>query len=176
MLLIGLFLGCPVMAAIGCTAVAAMAFFMENNFWSNFATIAFEQGTSPNQLIAPLFILMAEFLARGGIAEDIFSVLNVLMKKIKGGLAIATTLACTIFAALCGSSPATAGRCRPHRHGFHDKAEIPKGFRHRHRGRRRHARHHDPAEHHPCRLRHPHDTSIAKLLMAASCPGSCSPR
>jgi C4-dicarboxylate transporter DctM subunit len=108
MLLIGLFLGCPVMAAIGCTAVAAMAIFMENNFWSNFATIAFEQGTSPNQLIAPLFILMAEFLARGGIAEDIFSVLNVLMKKLKGGLAIATTLACTIFAALCGSSPATA--------------------------------------------------------------------
>jgi TRAP-type C4-dicarboxylate transport system permease large subunit len=70
--------------------------------------IAFLQGTSPNQLIAPLFILMAEFLSRGGIAEDIYFVLNKYLQKLKGGLALSTTLACTVFAALCGSSPATA--------------------------------------------------------------------
>jgi TRAP-type C4-dicarboxylate transport system permease large subunit len=51
---------------------------------------------------------MAEFQSRGGIAEDIFAVLNKGIGKLKGGLAISTTLACTIFAALCGSSPATA--------------------------------------------------------------------
>jgi tripartite ATP-independent transporter DctM subunit len=34
--------------------------------------------------------------------------MNYIMKKIKGGLALATVIACTIFAALCGSSPATA--------------------------------------------------------------------
>ncbi|MDR1206221.1 MAG: TRAP transporter large permease [Peptococcaceae bacterium] len=108
LLLIGIALGCPVMAAIGCTAVISMMTFMGENFFGKFASIAYEQGISPNQLIAPLFILMAEFLARGGIAEDLFTVLNMVTKRIKGGLALATTLACTVFAALCGSSPATA--------------------------------------------------------------------
>ncbi len=107
-LLTCIFLGCPVMGAIGCTAIAAMAVFIKQDFLPKFATIAYEQGISPNQLIAPLFVLMAEFLARGRIAEDLFSVINMLLKKIRGGLALATTLACTVFAALCGSSPATA--------------------------------------------------------------------
>ncbi len=108
MLLIFLFFGCPVMAAIGMTAVGSMLIFMDSNFWSYFASITYQQATELNQLIPPLFILMAEFLSHGGIAEDIFAVLNKLLKKVRGGLAIATTLACTVFAALCGSSPATA--------------------------------------------------------------------
>jgi tripartite ATP-independent transporter DctM subunit len=101
-------MGSPVMSAIGFTAVVSMYIFMGTSFFTQFATVAFGQGTSINQLVAPLFILMAEFLARGGIAEDIYSVLNRLTRKIKGGLAISTTLSCTVFAALCGSSPATA--------------------------------------------------------------------
>jgi C4-dicarboxylate transporter DctM subunit len=71
-------------------------------------SIAFSQGTSMNQLVAPLFILMAEALARGDIAKDIFTVLSKLLRRIKAGLALSTMLASTIFAALCGSSPATA--------------------------------------------------------------------
>jgi tripartite ATP-independent transporter DctM subunit len=55
-----------------------------------------------------MFILMAEFFSRGGIASDLFHVMSKLTRRIKGGLAVATTLTCTIFAALCGSSPATA--------------------------------------------------------------------
>jgi TRAP-type C4-dicarboxylate transport system permease large subunit len=51
---------------------------------------------------------MAEFLTRGGIAENIYYVLNKYLRWMKGGLALCTILACTIFAALCGSSPATA--------------------------------------------------------------------
>ncbi|MDR1070001.1 MAG: TRAP transporter large permease subunit, partial [Gracilibacteraceae bacterium] len=107
-LLASLFLGAPVMAAIGFTGIVTMLVFMGGKFLIQFASIAYSQGTSMNQLVAPLFIMMAEFLARGGIAEDIYSVLNRLLRRFKGGLAIATTLACTVFAALCGSSPATA--------------------------------------------------------------------
>ena len=108
LLLFLMFAGCPVMAAIGCTAVLSMVLFMDQFFWARFATIAYQQGVSPSQIIPPLFIIMSEFLAQGGIAEDIFALLNRLMRKIKGGLAMATTLTCTLFAALCGSSPATA--------------------------------------------------------------------
>jgi TRAP-type C4-dicarboxylate transport system permease large subunit len=101
-------MGSPVMSAIGFTAVVTMYIFMGTSFFTQFATVAFGHGTSINQLVAPLFILMAEFLARGGIAEDIYSVLNRLTRKNQGRLAISTTLSCTVFAALCGSSPATA--------------------------------------------------------------------
>jgi C4-dicarboxylate transporter DctM subunit len=107
-LLVVMFLGAPVKSAMGFTAVCAMLLFMGSRFLPQLGKIAISQGTGINQIIAPMFILMAEFLSRGGIAEDIFAVLNRGIGKIKGGLAISTTLACTIFAALCGSSPATA--------------------------------------------------------------------
>ncbi len=107
-LLLVMFLGAPVKSAMGFTAICAMLLFMGSRFLPQIGKIAVTQGTGINQIIAPMFILMAEFLSRGGIAEDIFTVLNRGIGKIKGGLAISTTLACTIFAALCGSSPATA--------------------------------------------------------------------
>jgi C4-dicarboxylate transporter DctM subunit len=108
LLIFAIFSGAPVMAAIGCTACISMAIFMEQNFFGHCATLAYEQSINPNMIIAPLFILMANFLAEGGIASDIFSVMHYLLKKVKGGLAMATTLTCTLFAAMCGSSPATA--------------------------------------------------------------------
>ena len=107
-LLVSIFLGAPVACSIGFTGLVTLLIFMEPNCLKQFGSIAYNQGTNMNQLVAPLFILMAEFLARGGIAEDLFAVLNKYLRRFKGGLALSTTLACTIFAALCGSSPATA--------------------------------------------------------------------
>ena len=107
-LLLVMFLGAPVKSAMGFTAVCAILLFMGTRFLPNMGNIAISQGMGINQIIAPMFILMAEFLSRGGIAEDIFTVLNKGIGKLRGGLAISTTLACTVFAALCGSSPATA--------------------------------------------------------------------
>jgi tripartite ATP-independent transporter DctM subunit len=51
---------------------------------------------------------MAEFLAQGRIAEDIFTALNNRMHKMRSGLAMSATIASTVFAAMCGSSSATA--------------------------------------------------------------------
>lgn len=107
-LLVSLFMGSPVFSSMGFTALLSLVLFMGFNFVREFSVTGFNQGTSANQLIAPMFILMAEFLSRGGVAEDIYFVLNKYMRKLKGGLALSTTLACTVFAALCGSSPATA--------------------------------------------------------------------
>lgn len=108
LLLITLAIGAPVSGSLGFTAVICMALFVGVNFIPSFANTAFGQVTSSNQLIAPLFIMMAEFLVGGNIAQDIYYVLNKYLKKLKGGLALSTVIACTIFAALCGSSPATA--------------------------------------------------------------------
>ena len=108
LLLVTLAIGAPVSGSMGFTAVVCMAAFVGLSFVPSFATTAYGQVVSSNQLIAPLFIMMAEFLTRGNIAQDIYYVLNKYLKKLKGGLALSTTIACTIFAALCGSSPATA--------------------------------------------------------------------
>ncbi|MDR1246672.1 MAG: TRAP transporter large permease [Clostridiales Family XIII bacterium] len=107
-LLIAMFIGTPVANALGIAAVVGILVFMEPAQLTRFTIVAYSQSTSMNQMVPPLFILMAEFLSRGGIASDIYNMLSRAMRGIKGGLALATTLACTIFAALCGSSPATA--------------------------------------------------------------------
>ncbi len=107
-MLFTMFMGAPVFVSMGFTAIVAMLIWMKPQNIAQFGVIAYTQGTSFNQVIAPMFIMMSEFLSSGGIAEDIYAVLNRAVGKLKGGLAIATTLACTIFAALCGSSPATA--------------------------------------------------------------------
>ena len=104
-----MFTGTSVFSAMGFTAVIGMLIWLGFSYIADFGTIADNQiRVNENQLIAPIFIMMSEFLSQGQVAEDIFAVLNRGVGRFKGGLAIATTLACTIFAALCGSSPATA--------------------------------------------------------------------
>lgn len=108
-LLVSLFIGTPVSMALGFAAAITMLVFMGGGgHLMQFGNMTFRQGTSLNQLVAPLFIMMAEFLSRGNVATDIYDLLSHAMRKFRGGLALATTLACTVFAALCGSSPATA--------------------------------------------------------------------
>jgi len=55
----------------------------------------------------PLFILMANVLYRAKIGDQLFELMNVFLRQIKGGLLIATILACGVFAAIQGSSAAT---------------------------------------------------------------------
>lgn len=56
----------------------------------------------------PLFLLMGMLMERGGASEVLFGCANSWLRHIPGGLGISTVLICAIFAALCGSSPATA--------------------------------------------------------------------
>jgi tripartite ATP-independent transporter DctM subunit len=107
-LLTVLFIGTPVAFGLGFVAVLCTLIFLSPDQLYAIGVIAFSQSTSQNQIIAPLFILMAEILSRGGVAADMFVVLSKWMSRLRGGLAISATLAATMFAALCGSSPATA--------------------------------------------------------------------
>ena len=56
----------------------------------------------------PLFLLMGMLMERGGASDVLFGCANSWLRHIPGGLGISTALICAIFAALCGSSPATA--------------------------------------------------------------------
>ncbi len=107
-LLISIAIGGPIATTLGFTASIATLIFLSTGHLSYLGTTMYNNAIKPDNVIVPLFIMMAEFMSKGGIAEDLYYVFAKYLRKIKGGLAVATTLACTVFAALCGSSPATA--------------------------------------------------------------------
>ena len=59
-------------------------------------------------LAVPLFILLSAPIAKSNASRDLYETLHKWLYKIPGGLGIASMIGCGIFAALCGSSPATA--------------------------------------------------------------------
>ncbi len=59
-------------------------------------------------LAIPLFILLSAPIAASNASKDLYETLHKWLHKIPGGLGIANMVGCGIFAALCGSSPATA--------------------------------------------------------------------
>jgi C4-dicarboxylate transporter DctM subunit len=58
-------------------------------------------------LTIPLFVLMGAAIGKSRAGSDLYNSLNTWLYKVPGGLGLANTLACSVFAAMCGSSPAT---------------------------------------------------------------------
>jgi tripartite ATP-independent transporter DctM subunit len=58
--------------------------------------------------VLPLFLMMGNFVVQSGIAADLYKAAHAWLRHVRGGLAIATVLACGGFASVCGSSLATA--------------------------------------------------------------------
>jgi tripartite ATP-independent transporter DctM subunit len=68
----------------------------------------FDTFTSYPLSVIPMFILMGSFAFASGISERLFAATYTWVGGIRGGLTIATVLACAGFAAICGSTAATA--------------------------------------------------------------------
>ncbi|MBI1204865.1 MAG: TRAP transporter large permease subunit [Rhodopseudomonas sp.] len=58
--------------------------------------------------VIPLFLLMGAFASASGMSKELFRASNTFLGHLRGGLGIATIVACGGFAAICGSSVATA--------------------------------------------------------------------
>lgn len=58
-------------------------------------------------LAIPFFILAGNIMAQGSISKKLVNVMQLVVGKIPGGMAISSVLACVFFAAISGSSPAT---------------------------------------------------------------------
>jgi len=58
--------------------------------------------------VIPLFLLMGAFASSSGMSRELFRAANTFLGHLRGGLGIATIAACGGFAAICGSSVATA--------------------------------------------------------------------
>ncbi len=64
--------------------------------------------TDFNFAVVPLFLLMGAFATTSGMSRELFRAANSFLGHLRGGLGIATIAACGGFAAICGSSVATA--------------------------------------------------------------------
>jgi tripartite ATP-independent transporter DctM subunit len=58
--------------------------------------------------VIPMFMLMGAFVSVSGVSRELFRAANAFIGHLRGGLGVATVLACGGFAAICGSSVATA--------------------------------------------------------------------
>jgi C4-dicarboxylate transporter, DctM subunit len=72
------------------------------------AQVVHETGFAYTLSVIPLFILMGNFVARAGLAHELFAAAYAFIGHFRGGLAHATVAACAGFGAICGSSIATA--------------------------------------------------------------------
>jgi tripartite ATP-independent transporter DctM subunit len=67
-----------------------------------------EDSMNYNLSVIPLFILMGVFVYRSDVSSDLYDAAYAALGRFKGGLALATVLACGGFSAVCGSTLATA--------------------------------------------------------------------
>jgi C4-dicarboxylate transporter, DctM subunit len=72
------------------------------------AQVVYDTGFAYTLSVVPLFILMGNFVARAGLANELFRAAYTFIGHVRGGLAHATIIACAGFGAICGSSIATA--------------------------------------------------------------------
>ena len=72
------------------------------------AQVVYDTGFAYTLSVVPLFILMGNFVARAGLAHELFRAANAFVGHRRGGLAHASVIACAGFGAICGSSLATA--------------------------------------------------------------------
>jgi len=102
-----MFMGVPVAISLGLSSVTTILFFSQDSL-ASVALKLFEALSEHYTLLAiPFFILSSAFLSTGGVARRLIRFAIDCVGHIKGGLAMASVMACMLFAAVSGSSPAT---------------------------------------------------------------------
>ncbi len=71
-------------------------------------TVVYETGFQYTLSVVPLFILMGNFVTRAGMSKELYRAAHTFVGHWRGGLAMATVIACAGFGSICGSSIATA--------------------------------------------------------------------
>jgi len=105
-LVVLLLTGAPIFAGLGVGSIILM-FAVEGNIGSVADTVFGKLDTGLLTAI-PMFAFMAHVMIRSKVVDDLFDATNALVRHLPGGLGVATVLSCTVFAAISGSSVATA--------------------------------------------------------------------
>ena len=105
-LMLLLFTGLPIFAGLAVFGGAVM--LVTQGEMGSVTEVIFGEVNRYLLVAIPLFAFMAYIMIRGKIVDDLYNTAYTLTRHLPGGLGIATILACTIFAAISGSSVATA--------------------------------------------------------------------
>ncbi|WP_075222670.1 TRAP transporter large permease [Acuticoccus yangtzensis] len=101
-----LILGLPIYLVLGVTA--AVLLFVADTPMIAVTQKIVDELNSQTLIAVPFFVVAATFMERGGVAKALIDAALSWVGQVRGGLGIVCVIACTIFAAMCGSSVATA--------------------------------------------------------------------
>ncbi|MDB3935630.1 TRAP transporter large permease [Granulosicoccus sp.] len=99
----------PIAFAMG--LVGMVGFMLESSYRASISMVArliIDTSQNYGLSVVPLFILMGLFVNKAGISRELYAASNAFLGHLRGGLAMATIVACGGFAAMSGSSLATA--------------------------------------------------------------------
>ena len=105
--LLVMFSGMPIAFSLGTVAVIFIFFFMPHTALDTISLSVYEEIASITLLSIPLFILKGAAIGRSPACKDLYLAIHAWLHRIPGGLGIANIIACALFAAMAGSSPAT---------------------------------------------------------------------
>ena len=107
-MIIGLMLiGVPISVSLGLSSILFLVVHSDGSLASIAQTLFSAFDGHYTLLAIPFFILASTFMSTGGVARRIIRFAISIVGHFQGGLAIASVVACMMFAALSGSSPAT---------------------------------------------------------------------
>lgn len=106
MLFVFMFLGTPVAVALGLSSILTIFFFGQDSL-ASLSLKMFETSEHFTLMAIPFFVLAGAFMTTGGVARRMIRFAIACVGHFHGGLAIASVMACCLFAAVSGSSPAT---------------------------------------------------------------------
>ena len=98
--------GMPVFLVLG--LCAGVMFVASGQPLVGVAQLVINELNSPTLMALPLFVMAAAFMRFGGIAKALVDLAAAWLGGLPGSLGLVTVVACTLFAAICGSSVATA--------------------------------------------------------------------
>ncbi len=103
------FMRVPIALSMGLVGFAGLWWMKGvNPSMASVTTVVYESGFQYTLSVVPLFILMGNFVTRAGMSQELYRAAYTFVGHLRGGLAMATVLACAGFGAICGSSIATA--------------------------------------------------------------------
>src|SRR5690625_1614100 len=106
LLFVFMFMGMPVAVALGLSSLTTILLLGSDSLPSLVLKM-YETSEHYTLMAIPFFVLAGAFMTTGGVARRMIRFANAAVGHLHGGLAIASVLACVLFAAVSGSSPTT---------------------------------------------------------------------
>ena len=98
--------GMPIFLVLG--ILTAALYILSGEPLIGVPQVIIDQLNTTTLMSLPLFVMAAAFMRQGGIAGALVDLATAWLGGIRGSLGLVTVVACTLFAAICGSSVATA--------------------------------------------------------------------